>query len=66
MSISTKFNSYGVQQYNGNAFFWNIIGPDGFVVWDKAGYGKDRPLVFTTEEKALACAERLSRMEDDQ
>ena len=65
MSASARFNRYGVQQYNGNAFFWNIIGPDGFVVWDKAGYGKDRPLVFTTEEEALASAEMLSRMEEE-
>jgi hypothetical protein len=58
-------NRYGVRQYNGNAFFWNIIGPDGEIVWDGAGYGDDKPLMFDNEEAALACAERLSKMEEE-
>ena len=65
MNTSTEFNRYGVKQYNGGAYFWNIIGPDGEIVWDGAGYGGDRPLVFTSEDAALAFAERLSRMEEE-
>jgi hypothetical protein len=60
MSKLIKFKRYGVRQSNGNAFFLNIIGPDGEIVWDGAGYGKDRPLVFTTEAEASACAARMS------
>ena len=60
MSKSTTFKRYGVRQYHGGAFFWHIIDSDGEIVWDGAGYGKDRPLVFTTEDEAMACAARMS------
>ena len=62
MNTSTKFNRYGVRQFIRG---WHIIGPDGEIVWDGVGYGDDRPFMFDTEEEALACAARLSRMEEE-
>lgn len=63
MSTSARFNHYGVRQFIRG---WHIIGPDGEIVWDGAGYGDDKPFMFETEEEALACAERMSKQPEDQ
>ena len=65
MITSTKFNRYGVKSYRSNPNIWHIIGPDGEIVWYGAGYGGDKPFMFDTEDAALACAARLSRMEEE-
>jgi len=63
MSKPIKFNRYGVREYIRG---WHIIDSDGEIVWDGAGYGDDKPLMFDTEDAAMACAARLSSMEEEQ
>jgi hypothetical protein len=57
MSKSITFKRYGVKEFIRG---WHIIGPDGEIVWDGAGYGDDKPLMFDNEDAALACAARMS------
>jgi len=63
MSKPIKFNRYGVRQFRSS--LWHIIGPDGELVWDRAGYGHDKPLMFDNEDAALACAARMSDAVED-
>lgn len=57
MSKPIKFKRYGVREFIRG---WHIIDSDGGIVWDRAGYGDDKPLIFDTEDAALACAARMS------
>jgi hypothetical protein len=60
MSKSITFKRYGVRQYRSAEGIWHIIGPDGEIVWDGAGYGDDKPLIFDNEDAAMACAAPMS------
>jgi hypothetical protein len=64
MSKSITFKRYGVKEFIRG---WHIIDSDGEIVWDGAGYGDDKPLMFHNEDAALACAAVMSdAMEDAQ
>ena len=63
MNNSITFKRYGVKEYIRG---WHII-LDGEIVWDGAGYGDDKPLMFDNEDAAMACAARMSdAMEENQ
>lgn len=47
---------YYVTHTNG----WCIICPDGWLLYDNAPYGKDKPVRFTCEDDAEDCVERLN------
>lgn len=43
---------------------WHVIGPGGYPVYDGAPFGKDKPLLFTSEESACDYATRCNEDSD--
>lgn len=39
---------------------WHVISPDGIPVYDNAPHGKDKPLVFTDEDRAIEFAKNAN------
>ena len=43
---------------------WHVIAPDGRPIYDDAPDGKDKPLVFSDADLAVAAAKRLNEQEE--
>lgn len=43
---------------------WHIIAPSGIPVYDDAPNGRDKPLVFTDSDAAVAAAKRFNEQEE--
>lgn len=51
------------KQFRAREFYpgrWHIIAPDGMKVYDDERDGKDKPIVFTDEDRALECVDRFN------
>ena len=45
---------------------WHVIAPDGHPVYDNAPHGKDKPLVFTDEDRALEFSKNCNDQDETQ
>jgi hypothetical protein len=39
---------------------WHVITPGGLPIYDDEPYGKDKPLVFTDEDRVMTCVEECN------